>query len=127
MSEKSDGSAISIGLIGSLSADGTLTLNLPANPPANALVDVQDGSAGSAKLLDLDINLVNSIDEIVLTKSYFTGSCSLVYADRDISPGKNNFPALKKSWQYVAGGGGMTPAASHTLPEGFQWAVYLNH
>ncbi|MDR2485370.1 MAG: hypothetical protein LBD55_08245 [Treponema sp.] len=122
MSEKSNGSTISIGNIGSISGDGKLTLNLPANPPENALVDVQDELAGSAKLLSLNINL--TIGRIVLTKSYFTGSCNLVYVDRDISPGTNNSLALKKGWQYVTGGGGMAPAASHTIPEGFQWAVY---
>ncbi|MDR2485728.1 MAG: hypothetical protein LBD55_10065 [Treponema sp.] len=120
----SNSSSISIGNIGSLSADGALTLNLPADPPANALFDAPAQWGISAKLLDLDINLVNSIDEIGLKKSYFTGSCSLVYADRDTPPGNNDFPALKKGWQYVAGGGGMTPTASHTIPEGFQWAVY---
>ena len=109
-------STISIGNIGSISADGKLTLNLPANPPENDLVDATEWLGISAKLLVLET------DPHVFLSKGGQGGVTLIYADRNTPPGNNNFPALKQGWQYMTGDG--TALISDPLANGYKWVIY---
>ena len=96
-----------------------MTLNLPANPHESALVDASEWALGfSAKLLALGVD-----PPVILAKSNLKGSCALIYADRD-TPVSNNFPALKKGWQYLVSGYDFTTMTiTNPIAEGFQWVL----
>ncbi|MDR2484052.1 MAG: hypothetical protein LBD55_01490 [Treponema sp.] len=118
-SSKGGGSVSTVSIeIGFISMDGKLTLNLPANPPEEALIDAKEWLGVSAKLLILVTNPL-----VHLVKSDTRGQVALVYADQD-DPGSNKFPALKKGWQYVtADNGSAATVITDPSAAGYKWVV----
>ena len=110
-------SATSIENVGSISADGKLTLNLPADPPANALADASTMGV-SAKLFVL----YTSPSRVFLANGT-TYLVYLIYADQDASA-SNILPALKKGWQYIKiPANGAATNIADPIGEGYKWVV----
>jgi hypothetical protein len=106
----------SLGTIGSISADGKLTLNLPANPPESALYDVTEYAGSALKEI-----LLQTSPRLLLAKSGYD-YLMVVYLDRNVS---GQGISAAKGWHYMKNNESNTSSSVVDNPtgNGYVWVI----